>query len=101
MKQLAIMVWPRPHTKEEEIKQIIVADGYFISEVHTGKPVISWNPSNRSIILFIVETNNPLRISDILGELKKNCCFDTKGFEQPKEIENVIKIFLKSPKKKR
>ncbi|MEI6425853.1 MAG: hypothetical protein WCO66_00725 [Candidatus Absconditabacteria bacterium] len=100
MKQVAIITWPRPHATQDEIKGIITADGYIVAEQYVGNPDVNWNPLRKDLIVFIAETNNPLRIKDIVGELKKNCCFEVKGIEQQNEITAILNAFRKKRRKK-
>jgi len=100
MKQLAIITWPRPHVTQAEIEKIITADGYIVTETHKGNPDVNWNPLRKDLIVFVVETNSPLRIKDIVGELKKHCCFEVKGIENQTEITAILEAFRGNVPKK-
>lgn len=93
MKQSAIIVWPRSYTKQTEIEKIITADGYIVTESHKGNPATKWNFLKKELIVLIVETNRPLRISDILGELAKHCCEAVRGTESQEEITEMLFAF--------
>jgi len=95
MKQVAIIAWPRPHATQAEIESIITADGYVVTEHYVGNPDAKWNTLGKDLIVFIAETNNPLRIKDIVGELKKHCCFDVKGIENQNAIAAILAVFKK------
>ena len=100
MKQYLIATWPRPHATQDEIGKIITNDGYITTETHKGNPDVIWNPLKKDVIVFVVETNSPLRIKDIVGELKKHCCFEAKGIENQSEITAILEAFRgKVPKK--